>query len=69
MRIVGKADIEGGPVERVALWAGQKDGFGRGEAVPMRLAVTLPTPFKFAGQYSLTYAPRGGVLRKKYTMS
>ena len=51
-----------------ALWQVQKDGFGRGEAVPTRLAVTLPTPFKFSGQFSLIYTPRGGVLKKRYTI-
>jgi hypothetical protein len=45
-----------------------KDDFGRGASVPMRLATTLPTPFKFSGQFSLTYTPRGGILRKRYTI-
>jgi hypothetical protein len=68
LRIVGRAEVDGRAVERVAHWAGDKDRFARGAALPTRLAVTLPTPFKFAGQYSLVYTPRGGVLRKRYAI-
>lgn len=68
IKIVGRAEIAGQVVERTALVAGPKDGFGRGADVPTRLATTLATPFKFGGQFSLTYTPRGGVLRKRYTL-
>lgn len=68
LTVVGRGEIDGKLVERLALLTGQKDGFARGQAVPVRLATTLPTPFKFSGQYSLTYAQRGGVLRKRYTI-
>ncbi|MCI0358970.1 MAG: hypothetical protein L0211_10870 [Planctomycetaceae bacterium] len=66
LKIVGRIDGRG--TEQLAVWAGQKDGFGHGEPVPCRLAVTLPTPFKFTAEYSFVYAPRGGVLRKPYSI-
>jgi len=68
LRIVGRGEIDGQPIERVAVWAGQKDGFGRGEPIPCRLATTLPTPFKFTAEYSFIYTPRGGVLKKRYAI-
>lgn len=68
LRIVGRAEFEGQPVERVALLAGDKDRFARGEQLPTHLAVTLPTPFKFTASYSLLYAPSGGILTKKYAI-
>jgi hypothetical protein len=66
LRITGKAEIGGRALERVALCAGQKDGFARGEPIPTRFTTTLPTPFKFSAQFSFIYAPRGGILKKKY---
>jgi hypothetical protein len=68
LRIVGRTELKGQMLEREALWAGSKDGFGRGEPVPCRLAITLGTPFRFTAQYSLIYAARGGTLRKRYSI-
>lgn len=68
LSIVLRSEMDGRKIERTAVWAGQKDGFGRGEPIPCRLAVTLPTPFKFTAEYSFVYAPRGGVLRKRYSI-
>jgi hypothetical protein len=68
VRLVGKAEISGQAVERFAKGAGQKDGFGRGIEIPARLTTTLATPFKYVGQYSFQFAPRGTVLRKKFTI-
>ena len=68
LKIVGRADVGGKTVERAALLGRPKDDFGRGEDVPTRLAVTLSTPFKFSGQFSQIYIPRGGVLKKRYTI-
>lgn len=66
LRITGKGEADGKTIEKVALLAGNKDRFARGEAVPVRLAVTLATPFTFVGQYSFQFAPRGGVLHKRF---
>ena len=68
LRIIGRGKAGEKTIEREAIWIGNKDGFGRGEPVPCCLATTLPTPFKFTAQYSFIYAPRGGVLRKRYTI-
>jgi hypothetical protein len=68
VRLIGKTEINGQPVERVARTAGQQNGFGRGVDIPSRLATTLPTPFKYVGQYTFQFAPRGTVLRKRFTI-
>jgi len=34
----------------------------------MTLFIGAPTPFKFVGEYSLTYAPQGSILTKRYTL-
>ncbi|HEX5102752.1 MAG TPA: PPC domain-containing protein [Pirellulaceae bacterium] len=68
VRLIGKADVNGQTVERVSKIAGQKDGFSRGIEIPSRLTTTLPTPFKYVGQYSFQFAPRGAVLRKRFTI-
>ncbi|MDX1944141.1 MAG: PPC domain-containing protein [Pirellulaceae bacterium] len=66
--ITGRAEVNGQMLERTALCAGQKDGFAKGEAIPTRLAITLPTPFKFTAPFSFIYTARGAVLHKKYTI-
>lgn len=68
VRLIGKAELNGQPIERVAKMAGQQNGFGRGAEIPSRLTTTLATPFKYVGQYSFQFAPRGTVLRKKFTI-
>ena len=68
VRLIGKTDINGQPVERVARATGQQTGFGRGVEIPSRLTTTLPTPFKYVGQYTFQFAPRGTVLRKRFTI-
>jgi hypothetical protein len=68
VRLIGKAEIGGQTIERIAKSAGQQNGFGRGEEVPSRLTTALPTPFKYVGQYSFQFAPRGTVLRKRFTI-
>jgi hypothetical protein len=68
VRLIGKAELNGQPVERIARAAGQQNGFGRGAEIPARLTTTLPTPFKYVGQYTFQFAPRGTVLRKRFTI-
>jgi hypothetical protein len=68
VRLIGKAELNGQQVERIALAAGQQNGFGRGVEIPSRLTTTLPTPFKYVGQYTFQFAPRGTVLRKRFTI-
>ena len=68
IKIVGRAEINGQMIERTAIVRGQNDGFAKGEAIPTRLATTLATPFKFTAQFSFIYAPRGGMLHKKYQL-
>ena len=68
IRLIGKAELNGQTVERLAKTAGQENGFGRGVEIPPRLTTTLPTPFKYVGQYSFQFAPRGTVLRKRFTI-
>lgn len=68
VRLIGKSDVNGQTIERAAKIAGQKDGFARGIEIPSRLTTTLATPFKYLGQYTFQFAPRGAVLRKRFTI-
>jgi hypothetical protein len=68
VKLIGKAEIGGQMIERVAKTSGQQNGFGRGVEIPARLTTSLPTPFKYVGQYSFQFAPRGTVLRKRFTI-
>jgi len=70
LRITGRAQIGGQQVEHAAVLGGQKKDLlvAQGEALPTRLATTLPTPFKFSGQFSQVFGSRGGILRKHYVI-
>lgn len=78
LRVVGRAQLDGKPLEIVAT-ATRRLPERPGEKVVERfttapqldavtLAVTLPTPFKFQGSYELTYIPCGAVSRKRYAV-
>jgi hypothetical protein len=48
------------PITRTASWVGDP------EVEAIRLAVTVPTPFKIAGDYEIKLIPRGTVYTRKY---
>ena len=58
--ITGKAVIDGKPVTRTAFLPGQPP------IDTLLLAVALPTPFKSASDFLLSYVPRGSVSRRPY---
>ncbi len=60
LTITGKAVIDGKPVTRTAFLPGQPP------IDTLLLAVALPTPFKSASDFLLSYVPRGSVSRRPY---
>lgn len=65
LRIVGRTQRDGQPA---VLPAGVPTRGAEIALDQVRLAVTLPTPFKFQGTYEMTFVPCGAVLRKRFTI-
>ena len=65
IRVVGRGEVDGKPVERIAHAAGLP---GEPPLENVRLVRTLKTPFKFTALYDFRYSPRGTVLKKRYTI-
>ena len=65
VRIVGKTELNGQPHSQVAVMP-QRAGELPLDSV--LLAVTLPTPFKFQGEYAMNFLPCGSVIRKRFTL-
>ena len=65
LTIVGKATIDGKPIEKQAVVPGNK--FLAEETEP-KLTIAFPTPFKITDQYVMTSAPRGETYRRKYLL-
>jgi hypothetical protein len=65
LRVVGRAEREGKPLERVAHLAAPP---GEPPLEAVRLVTTIKTPFKFSAQYDFRYSPRGTVLKKRFTI-
>jgi len=74
VKIVGRADIEGASVTRPAKIVAPPSNNNQITALALvdldhlLLVTSLPTPFKFAGQYDLQYIARGSTLRKGFTI-
>lgn len=64
VRLVGTADFEGTMVSQVAMLP--VSGVERLDRA--RLAVAVPTPFRFAGIFESKFAPRGSVYERHYTL-
>jgi len=65
LRIVGKYEVDGEARTTTAIFPAAIEEATKDQ---LHMAVTMPTPFKFQGEYAIKFAALGSVYRKRFTI-